>query len=319
MATKHRIAMGIAQPIVSVITCFYNEETFLEETIQSVLAQTYTNWELLLIDDGSPDTSPAIAKRYTDAYPDKIIYLQHEQHANKGVCKSRNLGIVKSRGKFIAYLDADDVWLPDKLQNQLDIFTQHPEAAVLLEASSYWYSWQSAERKNVLIPIGSTEQNKLYTPPQLMLQLYPLGKGAAPCPSGMMVRRSVHNHILFVEDFIGPTAVYEDQAFLAQLYLHENVFVSSACNNLYRQRQASQVSNVHRDGRYHRVRQYYLEWFGRYLKDHSIHNNQVDALLQKALLPYHHPLRFRVFHDIPLRMIRKVKQIVRKLVNRMAA
>lgn len=311
--------MRIASPMVSVVTCFYNEETFLEETIQSVLAQTYTDWELLLVDDGSPDTSPAIAKRYADAYPDKIIYLQHEHHTNKGVCKSRNLGIAKSRGKFIAYLDADDVWLPDKLQHQLDIFDQQPQAAVLLEASSYWYSWQSADRKNIIIPIGSREQNKLYTPPELMLQLYPLGKGAAPCPSGMMVRRSVHDHILFVEDFIGPTAVYEDQAFLAQLYLHENVFVSSACHNLYRQRQASQVFNVHQDGRYHRVRQYYLEWFEQYLKDHSINNSRIDTLLQKALLPYHHPLRFRVLIDIPSRIVRKAKQVARKLLNRIAA
>lgn len=311
--------MGKASPTVSIVTCFYNEETFLEETIQSVLAQTCTDWELLLVDDGSPDTSPAIAKRYAAAWPDKIIYLQHEHRANKGVCKSRNLGIARSRGKFIAYLDADDVWLPDKIHSQLNIFDQHPQATVLLEASSYWYSWQSAERKNVIIPIGSHEQNNLYTPPELMLQLYPLGKGAAPCPSGMMVRRSVHDHILFVEDFIGPTAVYEDQAFLAQLYLHENVFVSSACNNLYRQRQASQVANVHQDGRYHGVRQYYLEWFERYLKDHSIHNNQIDALLKKALLPYHHPLRFRIFHDIPSHIIRRAKQVARKLLNRIAA
>jgi glycosyltransferase involved in cell wall biosynthesis len=311
--------MRIASPIVSVITCFYNEEIFLEETIQSVVAQTYTDWELLLVDDGSPDTCPAIAKRYADLYPGKIIYLQHEQRANKGVCKSRNLGIAKSRGNYIAYLDADDVWLPDKLQKQLDIFHQHPRTTVLLEASNYWYSWQSPQRSNVIIPIGSDEQDKLYNPPALMLQLYPLGKGAAPCPSGMMVKRSVHDHILFVEDFIGPTAVYEDQAFLAQLYLHETIFVSSGCNNLYRQRQTSQVFNVHQDGRYHRVRQYYLEWFTQYLKNHSINNKDVSALLRRALLPYHHPLRFRVLHDIPSRIVRNVKQVVRKVLNRIAA
>jgi glycosyltransferase involved in cell wall biosynthesis len=311
--------MDIASPTVSVITCFYNEETFLEETIQSVLSQTYTDWELLLVDDGSPDTSPAIAQRYAEAYPGKIIYLQHEQHANKGVCKSRNLGVAKSRGKFIAYLDADDVWLPGKLQHQVHIFHQHPQATVILEASNYWYSWQSVHRGNVIIPIGSNEQDKLFNPPELMLQLYPLGKGAAPCPSGMMVRRGVHDHILFVEDFIGPTAVYEDQAFLAQLYLHETIFVSSGCNNLYRQREASQVFNVHQDGRYHRVRQYYLEWFTQYLKSHSINDSAVNALLRKALLPYHHPIRFRIFHDIPARITHKAKQVARKFLNRIAA
>jgi glycosyltransferase involved in cell wall biosynthesis len=281
------------QPLVSVITAFYNEEKFLEETIQSVVSQTYENWEMLLVDDGSPDTSPSIAKRYAEAYPGKIIYLQHENHANKGVCKSRNFGIANAKGDLIAYLDADDVWLPEKLQNQVNIFLQHTETTVLLEASKYWYSWEDPSRNDVVIEVGA-EPNKLYDPPKLILDLYPLGPGAAPCPSGMMVRSSVHKRTSFVEEFIGPTAVYEDQAFLTQLYLKEKVYVSPQANNLYRQRVASQVYNVHNDGRYHKVRFVFLKWFENYLRTNNIHDENVSRLLSKSLWPYRYPLLSKI-------------------------
>lgn len=289
-------------PLVSVVTAFYNEERFLEETILSVVNQTYTNWELLLVDDGSPDGSPNIAQRYAAAYPGKIKYLHHENRANKGVCRSRNLGIANASGEFITYLDADDVWLPEKLANQLEIFNTHPDTTVLLEASRYWYSWELPERHDVVIEVGAT-QDKLYFPPALMLTLYPLGKGAAPCPSGMMVRRSVHERSLFVAEFIGPTAVYEDQAFLAQLYLKENVFVSSQVNNLYRQRQTSQVYSVHNDGRYHQVRHFYLEWFRNYLVKNKIDNKEVHKLLKQNLFRYEHPVVYKVIAK--LRRIRE--------------
>ena len=119
-------------PLVSVVTAFYNEEKFLEETILSVINQDYDNWELLLVDDGSPDGSTRIAKKYTADYPGKIRYLHHENRANRGVCNSRNLGITHARGEFIAYLDADDVWLPEKLRRQVEIFQLNPDTTVWL-------------------------------------------------------------------------------------------------------------------------------------------------------------------------------------------
>lgn len=302
-------------PIVSVITCFYNEEAFLEETIQSVLHQTYPHWELILVDDGSHDASSAIAKRYSLEQPDRIRYVEHEGHANKGLCKSRNVGVANSRGDFMAYLDADDVWLPDKLRNQLRIFEKNPEATVLLEASEYWCSWQDASKKDTVVDIGATP-DIVYRPPALQLQLYPLGQGAAPCPSGIMVRRSVHDHISFVEAFTGPNAAYEDQAFLAQVYLSQPVFVSSQCNNRYRQRPASMVFSIHQNGIYHRVRQFYLEWFERYLNDHAIHEERVSKLLRQALLPYHYPLYYAMLYTWPAKITRKAKQIAWKLLNR---
>src|SRR5438105_1562536 len=101
-----------SKPLVSAITIFLNEEKFLQEAIASVFAQTYDNWELLLVDDGSTDASTEIALRYAKQYPEKVRYVEHRGHQNRGMSAARNLGIRNAKGQYIAFLDADDVWLP---------------------------------------------------------------------------------------------------------------------------------------------------------------------------------------------------------------
>jgi glycosyltransferase involved in cell wall biosynthesis len=272
------------QPLVSVILCFYNEEKFLDEAVKSVMNQEYENWELILVDDGSSDTSGRIARQYADQHPDKVLYLEHTNHANRGLSASRNLGIKKVNGEFVAFIDADDVWLPEKLSEQLKIFQDHPDVTVVLEASEYWKSWSNKTEHDIIIPVGVKEGS--YTPPQLMLSLYPLGKGAAPCPSGIMVRKIVLRRCYFEENFRGMYQMYEDQAFLCKVYLKENVYVSSACHNRYRQRPASLVSSVHHGGNYHLVRKFYLNWFHEYLRHYPIEYKEVDRLLRRALMKY---------------------------------
>src|SRR3989442_388097 len=101
---------------VSVVIPFLNAEKFIQETIESVFAQTYPDWELLLVDDGSTDGSKTIAQHYAARFPDKVRYLTHNNHQNKGRSASRNLGFEHARGELIAFLDSDDVWLPRKLE-----------------------------------------------------------------------------------------------------------------------------------------------------------------------------------------------------------
>ncbi|HEX8089705.1 MAG TPA: glycosyltransferase family 2 protein, partial [Blastocatellia bacterium] len=96
--------------LVSVIIIFLNAEEFIAEAIESVFDQTYSDWELLLVDDGSTDASAEIALRYAAGYRGRVRYLEHEGHQNRGMSASRNLGIASARGEFVAFLDADDVW-----------------------------------------------------------------------------------------------------------------------------------------------------------------------------------------------------------------
>ena len=97
-------------PLVSIVIPFYNAENYLLETINSVLSQTFTNWELILVNDGSTDSSMLVLGKFEDNTKIRIY-----SKVNGGVCSARNFGIEKAIGKYIALLDADDVWLPSKL------------------------------------------------------------------------------------------------------------------------------------------------------------------------------------------------------------
>lgn len=103
--------------LVSIITPCYNARTTIAETIESVMAQTYNDWELLVIDDCSTDESAEIIKRYC-AKDARIRYLRTDAPSGSPALP-RNIGIDNARGRFIAFLDADDVWLPEKLEKQV--------------------------------------------------------------------------------------------------------------------------------------------------------------------------------------------------------
>jgi glycosyltransferase involved in cell wall biosynthesis len=142
---------------VSVVMPFFNLESFLAESIESVLAQTCQDWQLLLIDDGSTDASGSIAKSYAEQYPDRIQYLAHENGVNRGASASRNLGLRHATGDYVALLDGDDIWLPRKLEEQVALLDSMPEAGALYGRTLLWYSWTGAStdrRRDRLQPLG---------------------------------------------------------------------------------------------------------------------------------------------------------------------
>lgn len=307
------------QPLVSVVIAFLNEERFLKEAIESVVKQGYGNWELLLVDDGSTDSSTSIALQYAANYHGKIIYCEHDGHTNKGLSASRNHGIKQAKGTLVALLDADDIWLPAKLLNQVNIFQQHPDIGMIAEASEYWYSWAAPGNKNMVIPVGQI-QNKVYDAPTLVLELYPLGAGAAPCPSALILRKEViENAGYFEESFIKEFGMYEDQAFLVKIYLHEKVYLSSDCNNLYRQRPESIVQTVRSAGKYDHVRKYFLNWLNNYLVEKQITDHAVKKLLEKALLRYRKPGLYFLKYVVAAKAIEfynKAMPAVRQLIQK---
>ncbi len=113
---------------VSVIIPAYNSARFLPETIESVLAQTYKDYEIIVVDDGSTDNTREILAPYFD----KIKYIYQQ---NQGAAKARNTAIKHSQGEYIAFLDADDVWLPEKLHIQVDYLNNNPEIAMVYSLS----------------------------------------------------------------------------------------------------------------------------------------------------------------------------------------
>jgi glycosyltransferase involved in cell wall biosynthesis len=113
-------------PLVSIVMAAYNSAPYMPEAIRSVAGQTYPHWELHIINDGSKDNTAEVVKPFLN--DPRIIY--HEQR-NKGQASARNCGLRAAKGEFIAFLDADDKWSLDKLENQLPVFTAHPEAGLV--------------------------------------------------------------------------------------------------------------------------------------------------------------------------------------------
>lgn len=112
----------MCDPLVTVVTPSYNSSKFIEKTIQSILNQTYKNWELLIVDDCSTDDSYAVVKNYADK--DKRIHLIKLEQ-NSGAAVARNTGIKAANGRFIAFLDSDDTWLPEKLSEQVSFMLKN--------------------------------------------------------------------------------------------------------------------------------------------------------------------------------------------------
>lgn len=108
--------------LVSIITPCYNCARFIAQAIESVRAQSYAHWEMIIVDDGSTDSPGAVVRRYV-AQDQRIRFLQLPE--NVGVSKARNAAIAVAAGRYIAFLDSDDWWLPDKLQTQLAFMQKH--------------------------------------------------------------------------------------------------------------------------------------------------------------------------------------------------
>ena len=124
---SNTVLMESVPGLVSITIPIFNAERFLRETIESVLAQDYRQWELLLADDGSTDSSSAIARDFAHGFRAGCL-SEHPGRRNLGVNATRNLGARNSRGEFLAFLDADDIWLPEKLEAHVNAMMQNPEA-----------------------------------------------------------------------------------------------------------------------------------------------------------------------------------------------
>ena len=206
-------------PLVSVITTFWNAEQFVEHAISSVLTQTWPRWELILVDDGSTDTSTSIARAYASRFPNTIRYVEHAAHVNRGISASRNIGVAQSRGTYVAFLDADDIFLPDKLTRQVGFLESRPDVDAVFGTTLLWHNWtgdpsdggRDIPRQLHLTPDRTFERGQLLV--RLMRRL-----SLTPATCSLLVRRGAFDRIGgFEETFPG---MYEDQAFFYKLFLH---------------------------------------------------------------------------------------------------
>jgi glycosyltransferase involved in cell wall biosynthesis len=175
--------------LVSIIIPTYQSERFISDAIDSVLAQTFKDYEIIIIDDGSTDHTQEVLKKYSDLENIKLIW-----QSNQGPAAARNFGIKKSSGEYIAFLDADDIWLPNKLERQIHFLEKHP-LIDLVYCDSYIFNEKCTKQKTrfeISRPYSGKVLEKLF-----LLDFIPF--------LTVVIRRSILNTVgLFDETVIGP-------------------------------------------------------------------------------------------------------------------
>ena len=149
----------MSSALVSIITPVYNAEAYIEATMSCVMEQSYQEWELILVDDGSTDTSVELiqAMQQKDT---RIKLFQNSE--NMGPAHTRNLGIKHAQGRYLAFLDSDDIWLPEKLQKQI-IFMQ--EKQIALSYTTYTLVYEESGRRSLFEVPEQTDYKALLKRP----------------------------------------------------------------------------------------------------------------------------------------------------------
>ena len=172
---------------VTVIICCYNSQAFIRETLDSAMNQTLADKEIIVVDDGSTDDTMNILKEY-----EKISIVTHPGYHNRGKSASLNLGLASARGEFVAFLDHDDIWLPRKIERQIEQFESDEDIALVYCDGNWLNCGQVGSR---ILGEGFSEPSN---PVKLLMDCYILSASA------VMVRKRVFNDVgLFDEDLVG--------------------------------------------------------------------------------------------------------------------
>ncbi len=297
----------VNQPLVSVIMPFFNTPAnFLQEAVDSVLAQTYPAWELLLVDDGSTGDCVDLARRFAEQYPERMRYHHHPNRENRGPSAARNLGLERARGDLVAFLDADDFWFPQKLQEQIALLAAFPEAGLIYGATEYWFSWSGDPEDQALdhTPDLAVPFNRVLPPP-LLVGRFLAGTAAVPCPCSLLVRREIMEQVGgFESDFRN---IYEDQVFYVKIFLAAAAVVSGLCWDRYRQHPLSSSSAELRENTLIASRQAFLDWVARRLEAQAIDDPALWLILNEERWLIRPPVVGRVSAE-GLRRLRWLKK-----------
>jgi glycosyltransferase involved in cell wall biosynthesis len=267
---------------VTAIIIFLNEARFIEEAIESVLAQDFEQWELILVDDGSTDDSTHIAKTHASRQSHRIRYLEHPGHENRGMSASRNLGLAHAQGDSVAFLDADDTWLPEKLSEQIAILDAHPQIDLVYGRTLLWRSWRAADNGHKDYQDDFCElclpPDTIVSPPQLLVSLIE-NRAQTPTTCNALMRREAISRIGgFEPAFRG---MFEDQVFFLKLSVSAHVFVASRVWARYRQRDDSCSARAEASGQVPEARRLLLDWLERHLSDRDVRTPEVWRMLRR--------------------------------------
>jgi glycosyltransferase involved in cell wall biosynthesis len=300
-----------SRPLVSIIMIFFNGEPFIDEAIRSILFQTYENWELILVDDGSTDFSPRIAERHVSENAERMRLLRHPQGENRGMSQSRNLGLKNARGDFIAFLDADDVWLPEKLSTQVPLLASKPDIGMVYGPALTWHSWhpqpQARDRHRLLGVTPDTDQHPCTIMARILLR-----KAESPGTCSVLIRKSVAEAVGgFEPEFTG---MFEDQAFFSKILLRFPVHVHSASLDRYRQHDQGTCIVAKKTGEYdphypNPAERRFLDWLRNHVDSINIDSRKLEFALRVARYRTQFPLvaKLMLLHERLWRRFRSIQ------------
>lgn len=276
---------------VSVIMVFLNAGRYIADAIDSVIGQTIPDWELVLVDDGSTDDSRAIAESHASRDPARIRIYSHPGGVNLGIASSRNLGFRQARGKYIAFLDADDLYYPERLERCVRLLDEQPGLGVVINRELYWRRW-GEQRDRRLLPdevVGpSAEYGRLIPPPRLIASTLATPGASMPAVCSLTFRRDTIRELGGIpEQFNG---LYEDQVLIAKLLLACSAIVIPDCLAIYRQHPESLTHLARREGTYRPglqcdARQSYITWLAQYLRSQGINEPHLESVIEAEQAP----------------------------------
>lgn len=217
---------------VSIILCFYNEEKYLEKAISSVLAQTYSNFELIIVNDGSTDGSDNIVKSYHD---DRIVYESYE--GNRRLAYARNRGLELATGDYIGFFDGDDVMVSDKIEKQVKYLKEHNDIILVSGGYAYMDAEGNVDEEIIMPKYRSNEQIKAFI----------LYRNCIACAGAALFRREVidKHHIQFDET----NKASEDYLFWIDMLPYGNFANVGECFFYYRINHGSKASMIVKQGK----------------------------------------------------------------------
>jgi glycosyltransferase involved in cell wall biosynthesis len=215
--------MNNKQPLVSVLTACYNQSTFVRESLESIRQQTYKNIRLIIIDDCSTDDSVSVIQDWITKNSVECVFVAHSE--NKGVCKTLNEALSYARGKYISMIAADDVWLLDKIENQVRTMEKLPQDVGVI----YSDAWQIDENSD-LLPKKFIESHR-QLPPMPEGHIFPvlLEKNFIPAMT-TLIRRSCYDVVGTYDENL----CYEDYDMWLRISRHYKFVFSPVISAKYR-------------------------------------------------------------------------------------
>lgn len=286
--------MTTRAPKVSAIMIFLNGERFIAEAIDSIIGQTFTDWELILVDDGTTDGATAIAKSYAEVRPGQIRYVEHAGHVNLGMSASRNTGLRLARGENVAFLDADDIWLPRRLETHVALLDSHPEVSLVIGSMLWWRSWASAGasplqawRYTDTPSERGLPLHQVIEPPAVAISFLERRGATLPGICSLTARREA---VLAVGGFDDSfRSLYEDQVFLFRLCLRYRIWVTDEVLDCYRQHPDSACNQEGRIVGDARMRPIFLTWLQAHLVDSGCKDSRLWRAFRAEMLRFDQP------------------------------